>query len=33
MERIPNSDALVIALKDRLDHEASYVDTQENKDC
>ena len=31
MERIPNSDALVIALKDRLDHEASYVDSQETK--
>ena len=27
----PNSDALVIALKDRLDHEASYVDSQETK--
>ena len=27
----PNSDALVIALKNRLDHEASYVDSQETK--
>ena len=27
----PISDALVIALKDRLDHEASYVDSQETK--
>ena len=27
----PNADALVIALKDRLDHEASYVDSQETK--
>ena len=27
----PNSDSLVIALKDRLDREASYADTQETK--